>query len=210
MDNYLSLELKEVTDKGEFSGIASVYGIEDLGGDVVDKGAFTKTVSENPTIPILWQHDSHEVIGQGQVKEWQGKLMLTGTLDMEDPTAQKAFRKMKSRMITGLSIGYQAVKSTYQEVEDKFIRHLQEVKLHEVSVVTFPMLPEAQVTRTKQVENDKEIHALKQQNSALIARVEALEAKATEPPVSNREPVPDHSAATEEQRLINEIQARLN
>jgi Escherichia/Staphylococcus phage prohead protease len=191
MDNYFSFEIKEVGDAGEFTGIASVYGVEDLGGDIVDKGAFTKTVSENPTIPILWQHQSGEVIGQGEVKESQGKLMISGKLDMEDATAQKAFRKMKNGMIRGLSIGYKSVKSTFEELEDRFIRHLQEVKLFEVSIVTFPMLPAAQITRTKQQEEESE-----RKFSALVARVEALEAKVSEPPSPTPEPVDDHSAVT--------------
>jgi HK97 family phage prohead protease len=195
-DGYLSIELKAVGEAGKFSGIASIYGVEDLGGDIVDKGAFTKTVAENPQIPILWMHDQKEVIGVGQVKEWQGKLMIDASLDMEDPAAQKAFRKMKAGLIKGLSIGYKTIKSTYQTVEDKLIRHIQELKLYEVSVVTFPMLPAAQVTRTKQQEerDGEALRLLQETNSALLTRVEALEAKA-EPPLTKTEPVDDHSAA---------------
>ncbi len=65
------------------------------------------------------------------------------------------------------------------------------------------MLPAAQVTRTKQDEQrDEKFRALEAQNSALIARVEALEAKAKEPPLPNDEPVDDHSAVA---ALLNQI-----
>lgn len=152
-DHYPFFEIKEVNDDGTFTGIASQYGVEDLGGDIIDKGAFSKTIAENPGIPILWQHDSREVIGEGTVKEWQGKLLLTGQLDLEDPTAQKAYSKLKRKLIRGLSIGYTAVKSTWEEIKEgdvhKWIRHITELKLWEVSIVTFPMLPSAQVTRVK-------------------------------------------------------------
>src|SRR5688572_14789815 len=120
-------ELKELSEDGTFTGIASVYGVEDLGGDVIDKGAFTKTITENPTIPILWQHDRREVIGEGSVKEWQGKLMLTAKLDMADPVATKAHAKMKAKLIKGLSIGFSAIKSSWAELEGRMIRHIQEL-----------------------------------------------------------------------------------
>jgi len=148
-------ELKEIKEDGTFTGIASVYGIEDLGGDVIDKGAFRKTISENPTIPILWQHKSDEVIGSGMVKEWQGKLMLEAQLDLEDSTGQKAYRKLKNGLIRGLSIGFSTVKSTWEDVEGRMIRHIGELKLWEVSIVTFPMLPAAQVTRVKSADQER-------------------------------------------------------
>jgi hypothetical protein len=145
------LEIKEVSEDGTFTGIASVYGIEDLDGDVIDKGAFKKTISENSTIPILWQHRTEEVIGEGTVKEWQGKILLEGRLDLEDPTAQKAYQKIKKKLIKGLSIGFRTIKSSWEEIEGRMIRHISELKLWEVSIVTFAALPDAMVTRVKSV-----------------------------------------------------------
>jgi uncharacterized protein len=145
----LTFELKEVAEDGTFTGIASVYGVEDLGRDVIDKGAFVKTIGENPTVPILWQHKPDEVIGEGEVSEWQGKILIKGRLDLEDSTAVKAYGKMKRRLVRGLSIGFSTIKSTFQEIEGRMVRHIQELKLWEVSIVTFPMLPDAQVVRVK-------------------------------------------------------------
>jgi uncharacterized protein len=181
-------ELKELSEDGSFTGIASVYGVEDLGGDVIDKGAFSKTIKENETIPILFQHDAREVIGEGSVKEWQGKLLLTARLDMTDPVAVKAHSKMKAKLIKGLSIGFSTIKSTWADVEGRMIRHIQELKLWEVSVVTFPMLPGAQVTRVKSAEEDQAtIAALKEQIRALEAKLATpLEpAQVIEPPQQN-------------------------
>jgi HK97 family phage prohead protease len=196
-------ELKEVNEDGSFVGIASVYGMEDLGGDVIDKGAFKKTITENPLIPILWQHDAHEVIGEGTVKEWQGKILLEGRLDLEDPSAQKAYGKMKKKLVKGLSIGFNTIKSTWEEVEGRMIRHISELKLWEVSVVTFPMLPAAQITRVKSAEEEarikalieaevsKQVQALKAQETTPADPEPVIEA-AAEPPVSN-EPDELHS-----------------
>lgn len=186
-------ELKEVNEDGSFVGIASVYGVEDLGGDVIEKGAFRKTISENPTVPILWQHKSEEVIGSGTVKEWQGKVLLEGQLDLEDPTAMKAYKKMKSKLIKGLSIGFNTIKHTWEDVEGRMVRHITELKLWEVSVVTFPMLPAAQVTRVKSATEE----ALESRVRDLEAKFQALQAQTTpepepvtpaEPPVVSPEP----------------------
>lgn len=168
-------ELKEIKEDGTFVGVASVYGVEDLGGDVIEKGAFKKTIAENPTVPILWQHRADEVIGRGTVKEWQGKVMLEAALDLEDATALKAYRKLKSGLIKGLSIGFSTIKHAWEEVEGRTIRHISELKLWEVSVVTFPMLPAAQVTRVKSAEESR-IEALEKQVQALT---EATLAKGT-------------------------------
>lgn len=168
-------DVKEVREDGTFSGIASKYGEEDLYGDVIDKGAFTKTISENPTIPILWQHDSREVIGSGTVKEWGNKISVDGKLDLEDPTAVKAYKKMKAALIRGLSIGFTTIKSRWEEVEGRSIRHISELKLWEVSVVTFPALPTAQVTRVKSADDTDAWR------TGIEERIQALEATKSTP-----------------------------
>ena len=194
-------EVKEIADDGTFNGIASVYGLEDLGGDIIEKGAFAKTIAENGSIPILWQHDQKEVIGQGDVKEWQNKILLAGKLDLEDPVAAKAYRKLKQKLIKGLSIGFTAVKSTWQEIEEegrtKYIRRIQELKLWEVSVVTFPMLPAAQVTRVKSAEDiDERLKRIEDTVSSLAAKQVATpipEPAQAKEPTKSAEPITDHS-----------------
>jgi len=46
-------------EKYEFEGYASTFGNEDLVGDIVEKGAFKKTIQERlpkNLIKVLWQH----------------------------------------------------------------------------------------------------------------------------------------------------------
>lgn len=202
---YIPVEIKEVREDGTFTGIASKYGEEDLGGDVIDKGAFTKTISENPVVPILWQHKSDEVIGSGQMKEWGNKVTIDGKLDLEDPTAVKAHKKMKGGLVKGLSIGFSTVKHTWEEVEGRTVRHISELKLWEVSVVTFPMLPAAQVTRVKSEQTINAEVDPKAIADAVLEQIMALQAnkgapveppKVKEPPVKPNEPDIVHSGAT--------------
>lgn len=214
-------EIKQITDAGEFEGIASVYGVEDLGGDVIEPGAFTKTIQENPVVPILWQHEADQVIGEGSLSEQGSLVIVKGKFDMEDPVAVKACAKLRKKLIKGLSIGFNAIKVTWQEIEDKYVRHINELRLWEVSVVTFPMLPEAQVTAVKAADQElpavsfaraerkagrtissatrarleaamQEIQALLADESTSDATTEAGE-KGVEAAEENTEPVIDHS-----------------
>lgn len=206
----LKAEIKEIKEDGTFTGIASMYGVEDLTADVIDKGAFRKTLSENPEVLVLWQHKSDEVIGIGMVKEWQNKILIEGKLDVEDdPTAQKAYRKMKATperpaRIKGLSIGFKTIKATLEEREEeghtRFIRHIQELKLYEVSVVTWPALPQAQVTRVKTAEEQRLEERVAQLENDFKALQVASATPAQEPvkieeppPAAQPEPAKDHS-----------------
>ena len=205
LDFQLNLELKEVGEDGTFRGVASVYGIEDLGGDVIDRGAFGKTLTDNPVVPVLWQHKSDEVIGEGKLSEWQGKLLIDGKLDLDDATAQKAHAKMRKRLIKGLSIGFQTIKSTFADIEGRMVRHIQELKLWEVSIVTFPMLPAAQISRVKSTDDeaferrllariDEKFTALSVRSSTPVSVQEPEPRETKEPPAVGIEPELLHSA----------------
>jgi hypothetical protein len=68
-----------------------------------------------------------------------------GTLELSDPTAKKAYTFMKSGVIKGLSIGYDTIQASY----DGDVRNLTELKLWEISCVTFPMNEAAQISTVK-------------------------------------------------------------
>jgi uncharacterized protein len=206
-DFNLFLEVKELKEDGSFRGIASVYDVEDLGGDIIEKGAFKKTLSETSTFPILWQHDPSEVIGSGELKEQGPNVVINGTLDLGDEVALKAYRKLKQKLIKGLSIGFQAVKSKWEELEEggktRYLRRIQELKLWEVSVVTFPMLPQAQVVSVKGAEElQARIHELEEKIKALPGPPPVADGTPQEPlipeeppPAAPIEPMVNHSLA---------------
>ncbi len=140
-----TFEIKELSSEtGTFTGFASVYGLTDLGGDVVEKGAFTKTIRENPTIPVLWRHDAP--IGTGTLEDTDAGLIVKGKLTLEVQAASEALALAKAGAVKGLSIGFTTVKS--DEIDG--VRHLKEIRLWEVSMVAFPMLPAAQITNVKE------------------------------------------------------------
>lgn len=143
-------ELKALAEDGTFEGYLSVFNVIDLGNDVVEPGAFTKTIQEQKgTVPLLWQHRTDKPIGTLALEEDQYGLKVNGKLLLEVQQGREAYTLVKSGVIKGLSIGFEAIK---KQVE-KGVRRLKEIRLYEGSIVTFPMLPIAQITGIKSLED---------------------------------------------------------
>jgi uncharacterized protein len=140
------LELKTLTEQGTFTGMASVFGVTDLGGDVVEPGAFSRTLQhKGGEVPILFSHDTRQPIGLGRVKETRSGLEISGELVLQSAKAMEAYHLMKKGVLKGLSIGYDSIRDTVSNG----VRHLHELKLFEVSLVVFPMNESALVTAMK-------------------------------------------------------------
>jgi|SRR5579872_2489548 len=142
----LNFEFKQ-TSEGSFEGLLSPYGGPPDGvGDIVDRGAYTKTLKDQgPTRPLLWQHNPDSPIGEITLEDRPDGLWCKGQLLMALPDAAKAFLLMKAGIVKGLSIGFLSVKDTV----DGGIRRLKEIKLIEGSVVTFPCAETALITSVK-------------------------------------------------------------
>jgi uncharacterized protein len=148
----IKIQLKEIGDEGTFSGYAAVFNNTDLGGDIIAPGAFTKSIKENPRVPVLWSHDTREVIGiNKEVKEDSVGLHVSGQLILDVQRAKEARFLVKEGAVKGLSIGYDPVVVDYTRANEG-IRILKEVKLWEYSLVPFPMNPEATITGVKNLD----------------------------------------------------------
>lgn len=145
------LDLKAINDDGTFEGYLSVYGVVDLGNDVVEKGAFTKTIQENKgVVPLCHNHDTDKDMGLLHLEDDEIGLKVRGEMFIdESPLARERHAMAKKYHAAGrpvgLSIGYKAIKS----VAEKGIRHLKELKLYEGSMTLWPMLPVAQISAIK-------------------------------------------------------------
>lgn len=136
-----------VTDGAVIEGYASVFGKCDQGGDVVATGAYGASLDAlrkaGRRVKMLWQHDPAEVIGVwDEIREDARGLYVKGRLLPEVARAREAAALIAAGAIDGLSIGYRTVRATK---DDRGRRLLNEVELWEVSLVTFPMLPDARV-----------------------------------------------------------------
>ncbi|MEM1128927.1 MAG: HK97 family phage prohead protease [Pseudomonadota bacterium] len=136
-----------VTDGSAIEGYASVFGRTDQGGDVVAKGAYSASLKKlsdaGRRVKLLWQHDPAQPIGiWDQVREDDHGLYVKGRLLSDVAKGREAASLIEAGAIDGLSIGYRTLKAAK---DDRGRRVLSEVELWEVSLVTFPMLPDARI-----------------------------------------------------------------
>mgnify|MGYP001571387952 CR=1 FL=1 len=149
LDLPVELELKQLGETGTFSGYAAIFGNVDLGGDVIERGAFKEFVTtKDNQVRVLYQHDSRNPIGKAQVREDARGLYFDGTLVLEDALARKAYSYMKAGILDGMSIGYDVLPNGSNE-DAADVRHLTALKLWEISPVTFGMNPLAQIEQVK-------------------------------------------------------------
>lgn len=146
-----AFELKAEPDaEGVFEGYASVFDVIDQGLDVVKPGAFAKTLASGRKVKMLWQHDQSQPIGVWEhVAEDERGLFVRGRLVKGVRQADEAGELLKAGAMDSMSIGYR-VKEASDEAGGR-IRALDELELYEVSLVTFPMLPDAQITAVKSI-----------------------------------------------------------
>ncbi|WP_458790281.1 HK97 family phage prohead protease [Yoonia sp. MH D7] len=147
----MSLEMKfcqldsdlVVTDGSVIEGYASLFGKADQGGDTVEVGAYAASLAKKKSIKMLWQHDPAQPIGVwDEVREDARGLWVKGRILTDVARGREAAALIGAGAIDGLSIGYRTIKS---RKNDKGGRLLSELELWEVSLVTFPMLPDARV-----------------------------------------------------------------
>ncbi len=145
---FARLDFKQVAADGVFEGYASVFGIEDMGRDIVLPGAFRESLRRRgPSgIKLLFQHDPAEPIGVWlSIVEDRKGLFVRGRLMAEVARAREVLALMRAGALDGLSIGYRTVRARRDAKTG--VRKLQAVDLWEISVVTFPLHPEARVLR---------------------------------------------------------------
>ena len=145
----LSFKMDEYDEEeGIFSGYGAVFENVDSGGDIIEPGAFAKALAagwERVKIPAL-HNDCWLPIGKPlELREDEKGLFLKAKIS--DTSMGKDIKiLLKDGVLNELSIGYEPV---VFEFDQAGIRHLKEVDLWEVSVVTWAMNPEAVITDYK-------------------------------------------------------------
>jgi len=162
---------------GTFTGYASTFGGPPdtsvtfdweknlrIRGDIIERRAFDRTLAEggrNGTgIAMLYQH-----LPQIPVGVWTGLstnekgLKVNGKIAVKTSTGADVYEllKMDPPAIRGMSIGFdfyrdkegKVEEGSYEIDEKKKIRHIKQVQLWEISLVTFPANTRATVTAVK-------------------------------------------------------------
>ena len=149
-------EVKSITEDEDyyiFEGYASTFNNVDRGLDAVMPGAFRETINELMAsnragkLPALWQHDTEMPVGSyTELREDTRGLFVRGRLPKSDTfVSGRVIPQLKAESVTCMSIGY----STLDYVIEAGVRLLKTLKLWEISLVTTPMNPLAEITGLK-------------------------------------------------------------
>jgi len=141
---------------GTIAGYAAVYDSEaELGWfrEVIRKGAFGRAIEEEQDVRALWNHDTSLILGRrsaGTLTLEEDDTGLRFALDLPDTQAGRdALTSIKRGDITGMSFGFEALKTRWVEEADQEteLRELLDLNLFEVSPVTFPAYDDTRVAQ---------------------------------------------------------------
>lgn len=145
-------EIKSTKQEGDlfvFDGYASVFGTEDEGGDVVERGAFEETIRQNNgVVPLQSDHDptlAKGNIGVAYVEEDRRGLKTRGEINTATTTGSDVASKIEfaqsSGLPVGMSFGFEVTEKTFRGDT----RHIRSAQLYEISTTLFPMHQDAGV-----------------------------------------------------------------
>ncbi len=119
---------------------------ENLGGfiEIIREGAFDKTLNENPDVVALWQHDTTRPLGRTSADTLMLESRSDGLWADIIPPSHEAgvVESIRRQDVRQMSFGFSVVKDSWEDRENEpDRRELLEVRLFEVSAVTFPAYP---------------------------------------------------------------------
>lgn len=169
----IEFKADSLNEDGTFTGYASVYNNVDQGGDIVVPGAFDGWLSTwdkaADPIQMLWNHLYDSVLGIfTDAKSDTNGLKVWGALDLDTQDGREKYSHMKKKAIRGMSIGYEILPGgiRFDANQDAYL--LTNLKLWEVSLVTFPMNPLARVSEVKSDFNRSQRPTIRKIEKALI------------------------------------------
>lgn len=150
-----NLQVKSVDlEEGVISGYASVFGNVDSYGDIVVKGAFSRSIEKirrtGKVISVFYGHnmaDPRANIGRViELREDDRGLFFKAQLDLSDGTyGRLVYAQLKDGRLDSLSFGFSVIDGANTEAGYE----LRELELYEISVVPIPANQEALITEVK-------------------------------------------------------------
>lgn len=151
--NVGSLEWRNDSSGCTLEGYASTFNQSyDMGWytESISQGAFTKTLSENPDVRLLINHEGLPLArtrsGTLQLSQDSMGLHVRSVLDPNDPDVQSIMPKIARGDLGEMSFAFSTVRQNWSE--DYSTRELTELSLAngDVSVVTYPANPATSLT----------------------------------------------------------------
>lgn len=148
---FKSVELKETAidmSARTIEGYAATWDL-DQANDIINKGAFTKTISEGfpaGRVKMLWQHDKPLGMPSEMFEDDRG-LYVKGKISRTQ-LGDEALELMRDGVVDRMSIGF-SIPQNKAGFNEEGIRIISEVKLFEFSPVTFPANEAAHILAVK-------------------------------------------------------------
>lgn len=139
--------------EGYFSVFNSVYELWPGASESVAPGAFSSSLGED--VRALVDHETRLVLGRNkagtlELREDSRGLWGKIRINPEDTDAMNLYNRVKRGDVDQCSIGFEIIKEDIDVREDGSVHWtIREVKLYEVSVVTFPAYEETSVAARK-------------------------------------------------------------
>lgn len=163
----------EVKDLDMAKGIVTLYasrfGNVDSDGDIMEFGAYSKTIAENgPSgknrIKHLWQHDAWNPIGKplSMQETDSGLLVESYVSDIKNGDYRKLYEQ---GIITEHSVGFIPMKEEYDREAN--LNYIKEVKLFEYSSVTWGANESTPVVGMKSLSKQEQVEKLVKRLDAL-------------------------------------------
>ena len=178
------LEVRADSGARTITGYAAVFNTEtDIGGyfrERIAPGAFAEAIKGD--VRALFDHDSAHVLGRtksGTLRLEEDERGLKIEIDLPDTqTARDLAASMERGDIDGMSFGFEVLKQTWDETSgDIPLRTVEEVRLHEVSVVTFPAYADTEVA-LRSMDDAREEAKRRAEHNRLNAEARIAERKA--------------------------------
>ena len=153
---------------GIVKGYGSVFGNKDSDNDIIEKGAYRRTIKNNGSrVKYLYQHDITKPIGK--MKElYEDEKGLVFVAEVPKTTfGNEVLELMKYGVIDENSVGIMPVKKDYDE---DGIRVIKEAKLYEISAVTIAANDEAKILEVKGEYNNADYLAKRFDNLIKVIR----------------------------------------
>ena len=136
----------QAVSTGIFEGYASLFGVPDLSRDIVLPGAFRETLQNSGPrgVRLLWQHDPAEPIGIWRILREDSKgLYAQGQLNLATQRGRELDSLIRQGAVDGLSIGFRVKR--FRREPKRQSREILSLDLWEISLVSFPLLPQARL-----------------------------------------------------------------
>lgn len=137
----------------EVEGLASAYGNIDHAGDIVERGAYKRTLdrfnASAKGMPFLAHHRHDKPIGRIlELRDSDEGLYFKARFS-DSHDGQNVRSQFLDGTLDSFSIGYRVLQKQTDRVNDRKVLRLKEIALHEISAVTFPCNELAKLTAVK-------------------------------------------------------------